>query len=155
MLQNYRELNAAKNEWGNGAIYPSCVVEELRATGAHQQNQAAILRREQRPFQNGVKWAPSSTRTGVKNVIFAGSESEVNIVFGWLVCRKSFGLPQIIMELRLHSPAGAEPVVYTWPLSGSSGSVSVWPNLHSLQFISFAFNPGSPFDIIIEDFLLK
>ncbi|KAK6624550.1 Histone-lysine N-methyltransferase, H3 lysine-79 specific [Polyplax serrata] len=26
------------------------------------------------------------------------------------------------MELRLHSPAGAEPVVYTWPLSGGSGS---------------------------------
>lgn len=24
------------------------------------------------------------------------------------------------MELRLHSPAGAEPVVYTWPLSSSS-----------------------------------
>lgn len=28
------------------------------------------------------------------------------------------------MELRLHSPAGAEPIVYQWPLTSGSGSVS-------------------------------
>jgi hypothetical protein len=30
------------------------------------------------------------------------------------------------LELRLHSPAGAEPVVYQWPLTYGTGSVSSW-----------------------------
>lgn len=30
------------------------------------------------------------------------------------------------MELRLHSPVGAEPVVYQWPLTTGRGSVSVY-----------------------------
>lgn len=30
------------------------------------------------------------------------------------------------LELRLHSPAGAEPVVYQWPLTSGTGSVSSW-----------------------------
>lgn len=33
------------------------------------------------------------------------------------------GLPKMAQELVLHSPVGAEPVVYPWPLS--SGGVSV------------------------------
>lgn len=32
------------------------------------------------------------------------------------------------MELRLHSPAGAEPIVYQWPLTSGSGSVSSGPS---------------------------
>ena len=32
------------------------------------------------------------------------------------------------MELRLHSPAGAEPIVYQWPLTSGSGSVSILSN---------------------------
>lgn len=32
------------------------------------------------------------------------------------------------MELRLHSPAGAEPIVYQWPLTSGSGSVSIQSN---------------------------
>lgn len=28
------------------------------------------------------------------------------------------------MELKLHSPAGAEPVLYTWPLTSGRGYVS-------------------------------
>lgn len=27
------------------------------------------------------------------------------------------------MELKLHSPAGAEPVLYTWPLTSGRGNV--------------------------------
>lgn len=29
------------------------------------------------------------------------------------------------MELRLHSPAGADPIVYHWPLTSGSGNVSL------------------------------
>ncbi|VEN53020.1 unnamed protein product [Callosobruchus maculatus] len=28
-----------------------------------------------------------------------------------------------MMELKLHSPAGAEPVLYTWPLTSGRGNV--------------------------------
>ena len=31
---------------------------------------------------------------------------------------------QMALELRLHSPAGAEAVVYQWPLTTGTGSVS-------------------------------
>lgn len=29
-----------------------------------------------------------------------------------------------MLELRLHSPAGAEPIVYQWPLTSGSGNVN-------------------------------
>lgn len=38
------------------------------------------------------------------------------------------------MELRLHSPAGAEPIVYQWPLTSGSGSVSIQPTVHLKLF---------------------
>jgi hypothetical protein len=33
---------------------------------------------------------------------------------------------EMAFELRLHSPAGAEAVVYQWPLTFGTGSVSSW-----------------------------
>lgn len=33
---------------------------------------------------------------------------------------------EMALELRLHSPAGAEPVVYQWPLTSGTGSVGSW-----------------------------
>lgn len=33
---------------------------------------------------------------------------------------------EMALELRLHSPAGAEAVVYQWPLTFGTGSVSCW-----------------------------
>lgn len=35
-------------------------------------------------------------------------------------------LVNMALELRLHSPAGAEPVMYQWPLTSGTGSVSSW-----------------------------
>jgi len=38
---------------------------------------------------------------------------------------KSSGVVNMAAELVLHSPVGAEPVVYPWPLTSGSGAVSV------------------------------
>ncbi|XP_033226920.1 histone-lysine N-methyltransferase, H3 lysine-79 specific isoform X2 [Belonocnema kinseyi] len=41
------------------------------------------------------------------------------------------------MELRLHSPAGAEPIVYQWPLTSGSGSGRVYQKKNTRSFESF------------------
>lgn len=43
------------------------------------------------------------------------------------------------MELKLHSPAGADPVLYTWPLTSGRGNVSyLYLALHVLLVSQFA-----------------
>lgn len=39
-------------------------------------------------------------------------------------------------ELRLHSPVGAEPVVYTWPLSSSDGKDGATEVIETIRFVA-------------------
>lgn len=50
------------------------------------------------------------------------------------------------LELKLHSPAGAEPAVYQWPLTSGRGAVSSEiPAIHSRSLQCYSIQILSPY----------
>lgn len=52
------------------------------------------------------------------------------------------------MELRLHSPAGAEPVVYSWPLTTSSSVINPAYSICSIRLKIATENDIRPFVLL-------